>query len=64
MEVGNRVYGIYNEWLDHPDNYYIQREYSGKIIAIDADMITIKTKSEELGIIEIRIGSEDTINLK
>lgn len=59
MEVGDRVYGVYQEWIDHPDNYFEARPYSGKIIKMEEGKITVKTKT--IGVIEVIIKEGDTI---
>jgi hypothetical protein len=62
MKIGDKVYGIYNEWIDHPYNFFVVHDYSGKIVKIEDNQITVKSKT--LGIIVIITTENDTINNK
>ena len=51
MQVGDRVYGVYNRWIDHPLNYFEELPYIGKIVSVEENIIVVKTKN--LGMIEV-----------
>lgn len=59
MKVGDRVYGVYQEWIEHPDNYFEARPYSGEVIKVEEGKMTVKTKT--IGLIEVIIREGDTI---
>jgi hypothetical protein len=61
LKIGDKVKGIYNHWIDHPENYMLQVEYSGKIVGIEDSKYIVKSKSYSL--IKIIPEEEDTINI-
>jgi hypothetical protein len=68
VQVGDRVYGIWNKWHDHSSdsniagNWMEAVPYSGKVIRFEEGLPVVKSKT--LGEITIVTAEEDTINIK
>ena len=44
MQIKDKVYGVYNQWIDHPHNYFVQHNYSGKIVEIKDETVSQNKK--------------------